>query len=148
MRATLLYPLALALLATLSLANVVVDLTQTAKFDVSVGQDRPALVAFTAPWCGHCKKLHPVYEEVAAAYSSQPGRVLIANVNADENKELGKRHEIKGFPTIKYFPANSPTTESETYSGPRTVEALVAFIDGKVGTKGKVKQPPPPAVKQ
>lgn len=44
------------------------------------------------------------------------------------------------------FPANSQ--DSEVYNGARTVEGIVAFIDGKIGTKGKVKQPPPAAVKQ
>ncbi|CAO1633660.1 unnamed protein product [Parajaminaea phylloscopi] len=143
---TLTAPLALALLASLAAANVVVDLTNTDRFDQSVGLDRPALVKFFAPWCGHCRKLEPIYEEVAASFKSQPGKVLIGKVDADANKALGKRFGISGYPTLKWFPFNSTTPEE--YKGPRDLDSIVAFINEKTGAKGKPKQPPPPAAKQ
>lgn len=132
----------LVLLASVAFANVVVDLTNTKKFDLSVGRDRPALVEFYAPWCGHCKKLEPVYAEAAAAFKDEPGKVLIAKVNADENKELGKRFGVKGYPTLKWFPFNS--LEAEDYKGGRDVESIVKFINEKTGANGKIKAPEPP----
>lgn len=138
--------LTLALAATAAFANVVVDLTNTQKFDLSVGKDRPALVEFYAPWCGHCKKLEPIYKEAAAAFDSDPGRVLIGKVNADENKELGKRFGVRGYPTLKWFPFNS--LEAEDYTGARDVESIVAFINEKTGATAKVKEPEPPKTAQ
>ncbi|CAO1629857.1 unnamed protein product [Sympodiomycopsis kandeliae] len=142
----LLLPIALALFATVTLANVVVDLTNTGRFDASVGKDRPAMVEFYAPWCGHCKKLEPLYKDVAASFKNDPGRVLIGKVNADENKELGRRFGIKGYPTLKWFPFNS--LEAEDYTGPRDVASMVKFINEKTGTNAKVKEPEPPKAVQ
>lgn len=78
-------------------------------FDTEVGGSTPALVAFTAPWCGHCKSLANDYAQVAAAFKSQ--NVKIAQVNADQYKELATRFQVRGFPTIKWFPAGSITPE-------------------------------------
>ncbi len=97
-------------------ADNVVKLTP-ATFDTYVGGDRPALVEFFAPWCGHCKKLAPIYEELGALFAKEP--VIIASVDADEHKSLGSKFGVTGFPTIKYFPAHS--TVAEDYNGgPRT----------------------------
>lgn len=96
--------------------------------------------------CGHCKKLAPIYEQVAASFKDQPGRVLIGKVDADANKALGKRFGISGYPTLKWFPFNS--TEPEDYKGPRDLESIVSFINEKAGTRGKITLPPPPSAKQ
>lgn len=128
---------------TFASANVVVDLTSTARFDASVGRDRPALVEFYAPWCGHCKKLEPEYEKAAAAFSNDPGRVLIGKVNADENKELGRRFGVRGYPTLKWFPFNS--LEPEDYKGGRDAESIVKFINEKTDGLGKIKGAKPAA---
>lgn len=139
--------LTLLLVAALAAANVVVDLTDTKKFDVSVGRDRPALVEFYAPWCGHCKKLEPEYAKAAAAFKDEPGKVLIAKVNADQNKELSRRFGVKGYPTIKYFPFNS--LEAEDYNGPRDSASIVDFINQKAAeAHGKAKGPAPAAAEQ
>jgi protein disulfide-isomerase-like protein len=66
--------------------------------------------------------------------------VKIANVDADEHKDLSHRYDVSGFPTLKYFPAGS--TVGETYSGGRTAPDLVDFVNKKTGLNGRVKEAP------
>lgn len=61
--------------------------------------------------------------------------VLIAKVDADAEKELAGRFEVRGFPTLKWFPAGS--TEPEDYSGGREAADFVEFINGKTGESAR-----------
>jgi protein disulfide-isomerase-like protein len=108
-------------------------------FDEHVGQDQNALVEFYAPWCGHCKKLAPEWEVLGTAFKKIPS-VVIGKVDCDDHKELCGKYGVSGFPTIKYFPKNSQ--EPETYSGGRTADDLITFVNQKAGTKAKVKKEP------
>ena len=101
-------------------------------FDSQALGAKAALVEFYAPWCGHCKELAPKYEALATAFAGEKG-VLVAKVDATEEEGLGQRYDISGFPTIKFFPAGS--SEPENYEGARELEAMVAFINEKAGTK-------------
>lgn len=90
------------------------------------------LVEFYAPWCGHCKSLAPIYEKVATAFANEPD-VVIAKIDADTHKSIKEKVEVSGFPTIKFFGPNS-SKDSEEYSGGRTEEDFVKFINEKAGT--------------
>ena len=98
--------------------------------------NKPALVEFFAPWCGHCKNLAPVYEELATSFASHGSKVSIANVDADEHKSLGKRFGVQGFPTLKWF-SGKKGDEGTDYNGGRDVESLTKFIQEKTGLKPK-----------
>ncbi len=80
-----------------------------------------------------CKTLAPIWEVVAENFADE-GNVLIAKVDADADsgKATAAEYGVTGYPTIKFFPAGSTTPED--YSGGRTEEALVAFLNEKAGT--------------
>ncbi|KAL1683229.1 thioredoxin-like protein [Schizophyllum commune] len=135
------FALALAALFTAVSASNVIDLTPE-NFDSVVGQGKPGLVEFFAPWCGHCKKLAPTYEEVADAFSKSKDKVYVAKVDADAHKDLGSKYGVTGFPTLKWFNENG---EAEPYESGRDLTSLVSFIETKSGVKSSIPPPPPPA---
>lgn len=104
-------------------------------FDKDVLQDdRAHFLVFTASWCGHCKNLKPEWSKLATVFSADSDtisidEVLTTDVPADE---LKKRFEIKGFPTILYFPQGAKS-EPEVYSGGRDLPSLVRFVNEKTG---------------
>lgn len=128
------------LLPTALAASAVLDLIPS-NFDSTVLQSgKPALVEFFAPWCGHCKNLAPVYEDLASAFAHAKDKVTIAKVDADAEKDLGRRFGVQGFPTLKWFDGKGGEDGVEDYKGGRDLESLVEFVKGKTGIKPKVKK--------
>jgi len=93
--------------------------------DIVNDNSKDVLVEFYAPWCGHCKKLAPIWEELGSLYSSIPS-VVVAKVDATAN-DVPPKLNIRGFPTIIFFPADKKETPVE-YQGPRTLDDLAKFI--------------------
>jgi protein disulfide-isomerase A6 len=134
----LLKSLVLASVATLVAASsAVLDLTPKNFDKVVLKSGTPTLVEFFAPWCGHCKNLAPVYEELAQAFSHAKDKVQIAKVDADAERDLGQRFGVQGFPTLKWFDGKS--SKPAEYSGGRQFDDLANFISEKTGIKLKKK---------
>merc|ERR1719430_873625 len=92
--------------------------------EVALNTEKDVLVEFYAPWCGHCKQLQPVWEELAEAYKDHE-TIIIAKMDSTAN-EL-EDVKVQGFPTIKLF--KKGTNEVEDYNGDRTLEGFVKFLD-------------------
>ena len=76
-----------------------------------------------ASWCGHCKKLAPIWEELAAKLQDVPN-LVVAQVECPSNKQICDQLEVKGFPTIKSSFAGEA---KETYKGMRDLKSLESF---------------------
>lgn len=125
------------LAATVAAKSAVIDLIPSNFDDVVLKSGKPTLVEFFAPWCGHCKTLAPVYEELAQSLEWAKSKVQIAKVDADAEKSLGKRFGVQGFPTLKFFDGKSD--KPTEYNGGRDLESLTKFIAEKTGVTSKKK---------
>ncbi|KAJ8585743.1 protein disulfide isomerase [Rhizopogon salebrosus TDB-379] len=105
--------------------------------EVALDETKDVLVTFTAPWCGHCKSLKPIYEQVAIDFKPE-SNCVVANIDADAqpNKGVAADYEVTSYPTIKFFPRGGK--EVEDYEGPRTEQALVTFLNERCGTQRAV----------
>ena len=81
------------------MSNVKKVTTDTFRKDV-IESDKPVVVDFWAEWCGPCKKLSPILEEVAEELD---GEVTIAKVNVDEERNLGAMFQIMSIPNVLIF---------------------------------------------
>ncbi|KAF8822699.1 putative protein disulfide isomerase-related protein (provisional) [Cardiosporidium cionae] len=83
-------------------------------------------VEFYAPWCGHCKSLAPIWEKLA---DNVRGHVKIGKMDATKETLASSRFSVKGFPTLKLFPAGKKLDGLvQDYDGPRTDSALLEFV--------------------
>jgi protein disulfide-isomerase-like protein len=88
------------------------------------------LALFYAPWCGHCKKVMPVWDRLDETHRANGlGEITVVKVNCDEQKDMAKKHSVGGFPTIKLLPQgiNVPD-QSVEYQGDRSYDSLVKFM--------------------
>lgn len=110
----------------------VLELTEETFQDAVEKDNEYLLVKFYAPWCGHCKALAPVFDEVAAKLKEKNiTNVRLAKINAEEHSSLSAQFEVKGFPTLKFF--NGEMDEATEYTGGRTSDSMLKWISKRAG---------------
>ena len=108
--------------------NGIVELTD-ASFDADVlKSEQPVMVDFWAAWCGPCKALAPIVEEVATAYT---GKVKVGKMDVDKNVATPQRYGIRGIPTLLIFKDGKVQEQIVGYVPKETIQkALDKHISG------------------
>ncbi|SFP48821.1 thioredoxin [Nitrosomonas cryotolerans] len=98
-----------------------------ATFDTEVLQSAaPVLVDYWAEWCGPCKMIAPILDEIAGEYAD---RLKVAKLNIDENQDTPPKYGIRGIPTLMLFKGGSIVA---TKVGALSKSQLTAFIDSHI----------------
>jgi len=99
--------------------------------EVAMNPEKNVLVEFYAPWCGHCKQLSPIWDQLGEHYKDSAD-IVIAKMDSTANEVESVK--VSSFPTIKYF---NKAGETVDYKGSRTLEEFKKFLDSGGVDQGK-----------
>jgi len=118
---------ALSCVAAALSANAEVVVADGSNFDEVKGQSDFVMMEFYAPWCGHCKKLEPEYND-AAAQLADDERFTLAKIDCtgDDNRDSCSQFGVTGYPTIKIF--QKDVKEPSPYEGGRNADSIVKYL--------------------
>jgi thioredoxin 1 len=110
-----------------SMSSDLIKHVTDATFEAEVLQAAgPVLVDYWAEWCGPCKMIAPVLDEIAGTYA---GKLTVAKLNIDENQETPAKHGVRGIPTLMLF--KNGNVEA-TKVGALSKSQLAAFLDANI----------------
>ena len=110
------------------MSNKIVHISDASFADEVLNADGPVLIDYWAEWCGPCKMIAPILDELAEEYGD---RLKIAKLNIDENPETPPKYGIRGIPTLMLFKDGAVEA---TKVGAVSKSQLAAFIDSNVET--------------
>jgi len=94
--------------------------------------EKPHFVMFFAPWCGHCKRLAPTWNDLAVKYNEkEDADVFVGSVDCTVETSLCSAQDVTGYPTLKFF--KSGIDEGIKYRGQRDLESLSKFVEEQMG---------------
>lgn len=106
------------------MASELIKHVSDASFEADVLQaDKPVLVDYWAEWCGPCKMIAPILDDVSNSYA---GKLQVAKMNVDENRDIPAKFGIRGIPTLMLFKNGELAA---TKVGAMSKAQLTAFID-------------------
>lgn len=88
-------------------------------------------IMFFAPWCGHCNRLAPTWEELAQTFNKDESEVKIGKVDCTTDTALCSDQDVTGYPTLKFF--RTGESDSVKFRGTRDLASLTAFINEQLG---------------
>ncbi|MEM1434965.1 MAG: thioredoxin TrxA [Pseudomonadota bacterium] len=108
------------------MTEAIVHTNDAAFGDDVLNSDRPVLVDYWAEWCGPCKMIAPILDEIAAEYGD---RVKVCKLDIDANQETPPKYNIRGIPTLMLF--KNGQVEA-TKVGALSKSQLAAFLDSNI----------------
>jgi len=109
------------------MANALIVNATDASFENDVLKaDGPVLVDYWAPWCGPCKMVAPILDEIAGEYE---GKLTIVKVNVDDNPATAQKFGVRGIPTLSLFKGGNIEA---TKVGALSKSQLTAFLDSNI----------------
>jgi len=122
-----------------------VHVTGNEEFEEKVLQNPlVTMVAFTAPWCGHCKMLQPDWDEASIKLDGQGAQLVWIDATDPANEPIAGIYQVKGFPSIFIFPGGAPKSQNSArqYPGERKARDIVKFVLDEVDRTGTPKEIP------
>jgi len=108
------------------MSDQIVHVSDTTFDEQVLNSDTPVMVDYWAEWCGPCKMIAPILDEIADEYR---GKLTVAKLNIDENQETPQKYAVRGIPTLMIFKEGEV---AGTKVGALSKSQLSAFIDSVI----------------